>query len=552
MGSNLSTINDGGALLSSTFLEFCVKVRNNDPSILPELGKPFRIRPLSEREHMELADALLENTSVTYLQLMDIDTFTKRSAEAIAKYVRTSKRLQRIRWPTNWYRGHRGSVLRHREEMLCCLLPAFQESTSLKELGMELPPIGGPSNLAFEHMLAHTQSLRSLTLIIGEDIAVAAAQSGLKKNITLRELTLECCRGATTVAPILTSLHDHPLLRTLCVRVRGHGYAVDLNGLETVLLSDNSMITELEICKSYGGPPMRGLTHVLQALGCRPTLTKLGLHGCPLDRDEARQLGMVLRETPSLQRLALTDGTLGSAELAELAPESYDNAIKVLDISGNRLGSVDVGVLLETMEHNSNHITDLDLGSNRIGNEGASLLAISLENNALPNFTRLSLHRCGIGDDGFIALMSALEQKKSLLHLDLRQNNGLSERIFLALAVSLPEIKVLQRVDLCWCTGLASAMPLLLAGLRKNTSLFRFHVADCTPFGWMQEMMQEMKSLGYRNHLLYLMRAPKKTLPPRGLWPRALARDGILPDVIFDVLRSQPSLASSGDAMIWK
>jgi hypothetical protein len=43
------------------------------------------------------------------------------------------------------------------------------------------------------------------------------------------------------------------------------------------------------------------------------------------------------------------------------------------------------------------------------------------------------------------------------------------------------------------------------------------------------------------------MRAPKERLPPRSLWPHALARDGILPGVIFEVLRSKPKLASSED-----
>jgi hypothetical protein len=86
------TIEDGRALLSSTCLEFCSKVRNQDPSVMPELGKPFNVCDLSEREYMELADALLENTSVTYLQL-DTKKYTKSSAEAMAKYVRTSKRL---------------------------------------------------------------------------------------------------------------------------------------------------------------------------------------------------------------------------------------------------------------------------------------------------------------------------------------------------------------------------------------------------------------------------------------------------------------------------
>jgi hypothetical protein len=61
------------------------------------------------------------------------------------------------------------------------------------------------------------------------------------------------------------------------------------------------------------------------------------------------------------------------------------------------------------MEQNSHHIKDLDLRYNTIGSEGVSLLARSLRNNALPNLTRFSLLECGIGDDGFIALVAALE-----------------------------------------------------------------------------------------------------------------------------------------------
>jgi hypothetical protein len=60
---------DDEALLSSEYLDFCAKVRTNDPSILPEPGQPFQIRNSSEKELIELADALLENTTVTYLKL---------------------------------------------------------------------------------------------------------------------------------------------------------------------------------------------------------------------------------------------------------------------------------------------------------------------------------------------------------------------------------------------------------------------------------------------------------------------------------------------------
>jgi hypothetical protein len=161
----------------------------------------------------------------------------------MAEYVRTSKRLRRIDWNLNWMMND--SALRHCEEMehceemVCCFLPAFQESTSLKELHMELPIRCRKSSVAFESMLTHTQSLRTLSLSCPSglgDIAVAAAGSGLQNNTTLRELTLKYPPDAANVSHILTSLRDHPLLRKLCLR----GHVVDLTGLETVLLSDTS------------------------------------------------------------------------------------------------------------------------------------------------------------------------------------------------------------------------------------------------------------------------------------------------------------------------
>jgi hypothetical protein len=197
-----SPIDGDGVSLSPTFLQFCIKVRNNDPSILPEAGEPFRIRHSSEREHMELADALLENTSVTSIELYT-ENYTKGSAEAMAKYVRTSKRLQHIRWDGQLCAEF--PELRHREEIVCCFMSALKESTSLEELDINFPSIGGPSSLAFEHMLTHTQSLRSLTLLCPrgrlDDIAVATARSGLKKNTTLRELTLDFSWSVSTLPP---------------------------------------------------------------------------------------------------------------------------------------------------------------------------------------------------------------------------------------------------------------------------------------------------------------------------------------------------------------
>ncbi len=59
--------------------------------------------------------------------------------------------------------------------------------------------------------------------------------------------------------------------------------------------------------------------------------------------------------------------------------------------------------------------------------------------------------------------------------------------------------------------------------------------------------MQEMERLGYRNRVLPLIRAPKERRPPRGVWPHAVAGAATLPDVIFEVLCSKPSLVPSED-----
>jgi hypothetical protein len=65
----------------------------------------------------------------------------------------------------------------------------------------------------------------------------------------------------TNVSTIFASLCDHPLLRRLSLLD-----VMDLTGLETLLLSDASKITELDIDTGSDGPPMMGLTPVLKAL----------------------------------------------------------------------------------------------------------------------------------------------------------------------------------------------------------------------------------------------------------------------------------------------
>jgi Ran GTPase-activating protein (RanGAP) involved in mRNA processing and transport len=186
---------------------------------------------------------------------------------------------------------------------------------------------------------------------------------------------------------------------------------VDLTGLETLLQSDTSKITELDIHK-FGGP-LTGLTRVLQALGRRPTLTKLGIRFCPLAHDEARQLGMALLcNTPSLQSLALVGCILGSAGLAELAPALYRNtSIKVRDISGNSFSSIESARLLRDILLSNKTMTALDLSGNKFGETAGAVECIA---DGLGSNSAL-LSNCAMRDDGVSILAQTLGSRNTTL-----------------------------------------------------------------------------------------------------------------------------------------
>jgi Ran GTPase-activating protein (RanGAP) involved in mRNA processing and transport len=117
---------------------------------------------------------------------------------------------------------------------------------------------------------------------------------------------------------------------------------VDLTGLDTVLLSDTSQITQLDIEKSWHGLPMMGLTHVLRALASCPTLTKLGLRDFALGREGVNLLRLALYSTTNLQSLdlanSLLEGAPGWQNFHQRCICTHHNtSIKELNLAGNSL-----------------------------------------------------------------------------------------------------------------------------------------------------------------------------------------------------------------------
>lgn len=621
--------------VSSTFLQCCVRLRADDPTVLPRKGAPFVInRKLSERESIELTNALLQNTNIQSISL-NVDHYTSKSAETMGKYLRGSKHLQRVRLEG---RPFPDVNLQRHKQVFSILLRALQESTSLKEISIHNLEIGMLANNSLETFLARTPSLQKLHLLSTHRALyreeIVALQSALTKSTTLQALSLADW-PASTLSSILASLHNHPNLQTLHL----NGCAEELTGLDTLLKSRHSKITELLISGNGGAPS--GLSAVLHELGRKTTLTKLSITNCSLSRASMNQLETVLRRNKSLESFVLQSGFLPTADLAEISPSlcrhefiksldvsqnHLDNfesvsllrdvlrsnkTITKLDVSGNgfgrvsgaviciadgigsntalleinlaacvldgsgvsiiaqslgsrnrtlqklslgrnRIGAAGVHALVDTMMDHDARITDLDFwGCSDIGNDGVSLLADALGRNALPFLRRISLAGCDVEDDGIAVLVSALERNNSLMDLEL-QWQGFSDSRYLSLAASLPKIKTLQRLGVSWRGGIASAMPSLIKGLRKNTSLVQVDIVGCSPLifplsatnmnQFVGDWMQEIQSLGYRNRFRPLVRASVDAAPPLGLWSYALTKVAALPDALFYVLRSKPSL----------
>jgi hypothetical protein len=332
--------------------------------------------------------------------------------------------------------------------------------------------------------------------------AVKATASAIRWDQNLKHLRLDMDNGFTDKAGVALA---KPLTfnKTLCNITLSDQHLVPAavyDAFSAMMRVNTSLVLKLPPFETSGADEMladsRNQMHIEQRLNRVGRGRRMVLHQATredwvyslhevssynVDDSHAFQgscLYSLLRLNPSISmssRYALGDDSI--YVLAQAI--GYRNTtLQKLAFGCNSISSTGVGVLLETIGQ-SCHITDLDLQRNPIGNEGAGRLARSLGNNALPSHTRLFLSNCHIDDDGFIALVLAREHNTLLLQLDLCDIHRLSERAFGALAESLPEIKVLARVDFSWCRGLLSVMPLLLEGSRKKTSLFRFHVAGC-------------------------------------------------------------------------
>jgi Ran GTPase-activating protein (RanGAP) involved in mRNA processing and transport len=170
-----------------------------------------------------------------------------------------------------------------------------------------------------------------------------------------------------------------------------------------------------------------GLTNVLQALGRLPTLTKLVLNHARLGPDDARQLGILLCNTPSLHTLVLKDCTLRSAELVELAPALYHNtSIKELDLSENNLHGMESAEALRDVIRRNKTMTTLDLSGICFGQYTVAVERIADGLGSNSTLLKINLSRCALRDDGVSILAQNLGSRNTMLHKLALTNNSIT------------------------------------------------------------------------------------------------------------------------------
>ncbi|WWC69798.1 uncharacterized protein I206_103741 [Kwoniella pini CBS 10737] len=125
-----------------------------------------------------------------------------------------------------------------------------------------------------------------------------------------------------------------------------------------------------------------------------------------------------------------------------------NRTLKVLNLSDNKIESSGLASLAEALKYNST-LETLDLSNNPCcgpSNEGISSLRTSFTVNT--SLKRLFLSDTGLTTEGAISLAEFLPESKSLLHLDLTNNDQVETAGILALSVGLKSNNLIRCLDI--------------------------------------------------------------------------------------------------------
>jgi hypothetical protein len=279
----------------------------------------------------------------------------------------------------------------------------------------------------------------------------------------------------------------------------------------------------------------------------------------------AEAIGTMLHNASALRELYLLGCYMGSAGARHLADglSSETSIVEKLDLSENKLGTEEAGILARVLLANQN-LKSLKLYHNDIGDSGAFELAVALrQNNTLEH---LDLFSNQIGSDGATALADALVANDALKDLDLGDNSigddgatsiaemlasnesiekvgigGFGEKGLKAFAMRLSSMNGLKSLYIHRLYGDAYTSEIgnsFVLALEQNTTLETFHFVNMRSD--VKVMPQVERLLALNRGGRRLLSATGESIPPLNYWPRILARSSDNADVVFHFLHEIP------------
>ncbi|XP_048014004.1 NACHT, LRR and PYD domains-containing protein 14-like isoform X2 [Megalobrama amblycephala] len=186
----------------------------------------------------------------------------------------------------------------------------------------------------------------------------------------------------------------------------------DCADLSSALRSNPSHLRELDLSgNSFEYSGMRELSVLLKQL---PKLQKLELRSCYISKSDCAVLSSVLRSNLSLRELDLSENYFGDSGMKQLS-----DLLKHPQCKLEKLSCADLSSALIS---NLSHLRELDLSENYFGDSGVKQLSALLKDPQC-KLEKLGLRSCSICDGGCAVLSSALRSNPShLRELDLSKH----------------------------------------------------------------------------------------------------------------------------------
>ncbi|XP_039534589.1 NACHT, LRR and PYD domains-containing protein 5-like isoform X3 [Pimephales promelas] len=304
------------------------------------------------------------------------------------------------------------------------------------------------------------------------DEGFAALTSALRSNPEhLRELSLSGNKIGESVNLLSDVLQNpHCKLERLWLRdcgVTDEGFAA----LTSALRSNPEHLRELSLSENKIGESVNLLSDVLQNPHCK--LEKLWLRDCGVTDEGFAALTSALRSNPEhLRELSLSENKIG--ESVNLLSDVLQNPhCKLEKLWLYKCGITDEGfaALTSALRSNPEHLRELSLSGNKIG-ESVNLLCDVLQNPHC-KLERLWLRDCGVTDEGFAALTSALRSNPEHLRELNLSGNKIGESVnLLSDVLQNPHCK-LKKLRLSKCGITDEGCVALASALRSNPEHLR-------------------------------------------------------------------------------